>query len=241
MTMAPMTDRMRRFPAVVVLVGSSVLLASCASAPTPGERGTTPLPRYFTITTATLEGAELAKPASGPATMRRKRPPDGEGVRFSFRGLRNEATVVKDDYPVDPRYGQAAASHGNGDFSRFGGFTLFMRNLDDRPVWVCICLNTGFTGPSGRPPGDRTNDTFWMSPWYRLEAWNSTLLCLEFDSAIALNIEDNRGPHTRGRNGSVAVINAHDRTEVSAVGFMIRAEGNSEAAILVRPVGVTPR
>lgn len=239
--MAPTTDQIRRSLAVVMLVGSSVLVASCASAPAPGERGTTPLPRYFTIPMATLEGAELAKPAFGPATMRRERAPDGRGVRFFFRGLRDEATIVKDDYPVDPRYGQAAASHGNGDFSHFGGFTLFMRNLDDRPVWVCICLNTGFTGASGRPPGDKMNDTFWMSPWYRLEGWNSTVLCLEFDSAVALNIEDNREPHTQGRNGSVTVINAHDRTEVSAVGFMIRSEDNSEAAILVRPAPATPR
>jgi len=235
MRMAPRTERMRRPLAVAVLLGLSVLVASCASAPTPGARDGTRSLRYFTMPTATLESAELARPAFGPATMRREKAPDGRGVRFFFRGLRNEATLVKDDYPVSARYGQIAASHGNGDFSRFGGFTLFMRNLDDRPVWACICLNTGFTGASGRPSGDKTNDTFWMSPWYRLGGWNSTVLCLEFDSAIAMNIEDNRAPHTQGRDGSVTVINAHDRTEVSAVGFMIRAEGNAEAAILVRP------
>ncbi len=233
------TDRLRRPLAVIVLVGLSVLVVSCASAPAPVEKDAL-LPR-FTIPKAMLEGAEFAKVASGPATVRREKAPGGVGVRFSFRGLRNEATLVKDDYPVAPRYGQVALSHGNGDFSRFGGFTLFMRNLDDRPVWVCICLNTGFTGTSGKPSGDRTNDTFWTSPWYCLDGWNSSLLSLDFDSAVARNIEDNKAPHTQGRNGSVAVINAHDRAEISAIGFMIRAEGNPDAAILVRSVDVSPR
>jgi hypothetical protein len=51
----------------------------------------------------------------------------------------------------------------NGNFSIFDGYVPAFENLDASPVSCSLFINTGFTGPSGNPPNDLANDTFWQS------------------------------------------------------------------------------
>ncbi|MBN1765704.1 MAG: hypothetical protein JW860_10635 [Sedimentisphaerales bacterium] len=159
----------------------------------------------------------------------------GNNVLFTFAGLSSSSTGVKDDYPVDTIYGQIIPSHANGDFTNFEGFILRFENLDADPVSVSLFINTGFTGPSGTPPSDPANNTFWQSPWTQLAPGESRVLRLDFDNATPWEISDNPEPHTQGTNGQATAINAFDRAEVSAIGFQAYASSNPVAPILAEP------
>ena len=190
----------------------------------------------FTIPESKLLDTEFASTRWGSSVTRSD--VAGDAVKFSFTGLSDSGTGLKDDYPVDVVYGQILPSHGNGDFSNFSGYVLHFENLDDEPVLLSLFINTGFTGPSGDPSNDGTNDTFWQSAWVELLAGQSSIVKLDFDSAIPWGVEDNKSPHTLGgTNGVAMAINSYDRAELSAIGFEIRgAEGNAQADILVKPI-----
>ncbi len=188
----------------------------------------------FTIPESKLLDPEFASSAWGGPILRADGP--GDGVDFTFLALQASSTGVKDDYPVDTVYGQILPSHGNGDFSNFTGYSLNVENLDDQPVMVSLFLNTGFTGPSGTPPNNPANDTFWQSEWVELAPGARQDLYLCFGNAIPWNIEDNPLPHTQGSEGVATSINSYDRTEFSAIGFQVAAFVlNPEAVLRVRP------
>ena len=100
-----------------------------------------------------------------------------------------------------------------------------------------LFINTGFTGPSGVPSSDASNDTFWQSAWTHILAGQSADLMLDFDNAIPWGIDDNQPPHTTvGSDGVGGSINAYDRTELSAIGFEVKSDSNPEAIVLVTPI-----
>ena len=185
----------------------------------------------FTISEEVLLSSEFAYPSWGPGNVSRT-DVDGEAVQFTFTCLSNSGTGLKDDYPVQD-YGQTLPSHGSGDFSIFDGYALWFRNAGQTNVTVSLFVNTGFTGPSGVPSSDWTNDTFWQSNWQAISPGESLVLRLDFDHARPFNISDNKDPHTHGTDGQWAAINTYDRTEISAIGFEIL--GNGQATILVGP------
>jgi len=193
----------------------------------------------FTIPENVLLSSEFANKAWGTATVTRSDPP-GSTVQFAFTGLTSSSTGLKDDYSVQ-NYGQNLPSHGNGDFSNFSGYSLWFKNIGQEHLGVSIFMNTGFTGPSGNPGNDLTNDTWWQSSWVDLLPNEEAILRLDFDYAIPDNISDNKVPHTRGGeswpNGTQTAINAYDRTEVSAIGFQVRQNAplTGETTILVEP------
>jgi len=177
----------------------------------------------------------------GPASFTRT-DVAGPGVRYDFSALAAQATGVGDNYMVAGVYGQILPSHGNGDFSNFDSYTASVTNLNGSgTVSVSLILNTGFTGPSGVPPNNPANDTFWQSDWVDVPAGQTRTLVLHFDNAVAYNISDNPVPHTEGGNGSpdgnYYAINVTDRTEVSNIGFQIADfhGGASSASIIVAP------
>jgi hypothetical protein len=187
-----------------------------------------------------LLSPEFASTAWGPASLVRTDVP-GPAVELAFTGLTGSGTGVKDDYPVSD-IGQALPSHGNGDFSIFDAYALSLRNTGTSgSTWVSPFLNTGFTGPSGIPSGDLTNDTFWQGPWQEIAAGAEATLWLNFDSATPQGITDNKLPHTHGGeswpDGVDTAINAFDRTEVSAIGFQVADLGGSDPSVTleVRP------
>lgn len=221
---------------VFIAVGVLALTTGCATINDRRDTDAAITRATFTVPEAILLGEEFAGTSWGGTVVTSDAP--GPGVQFSFSGLSAAGTGVKDDYPVAANYGQETG-HGGGDFSRFRGYTLRMTNLDSQPVRVSLIINTGFTGESGVPTRALTNDTLWQSPWHKLEPKHAKVLCLDFDRAIAYNIEDNQPPHSQGgKNGALMRINAYDRTEVSAIGFQICAQDNPEAAILVTPCAV---
>jgi hypothetical protein len=191
-----------------------------------------------------LNDAEFGAKAWGPATVASRTAGPGDAVDFAFTGLGTSGTGVKDDYPVDPVYGQVLPSHGNGDFSGFSGYAMRLENLDAGAVWVQLCMNTGFTGPSGTPSNDVTNNTFWTcSPgWRELGPGEDLLIILDFDGAVAYQISDNKVPHSGGGlawpDGGVYVINAFDRKELSAIGFEVAdfSATNPDAVLRLTPV-----
>ena len=191
--------------------------------------------RYFTIPQNKLLSSEFSTKSWGPASVVRQDGPD-TSVQFTFTGLTDSGTGLKDNYPVDTVYGQIVPSHASGDFSNFSAYALRFENLDTQAVSVSIFINTGFTGPSGIPSNDVRNDTFWQSTWTQIGLGQSKIVTLYFDYAIPWNIADNPSPHTQGINGVAASINGFDRTEISAIGFEVAGpSGNSSATILVSP------
>jgi hypothetical protein len=190
-----------------------------------------------------LESTEYGIAAWGPGTLVSRAEGPGESVDFEFAGLGGSGTGVKDNYPVATVYGQVIPSHGNGDFSGFTGYGLSIKNLDNEAIWIQLILNTGFTGPSGVPSGDLTNNTFWTSypSWTHLGPGDSLVLNLDFDYAVAYQISDNKVPHTGGGenwpDGGVYAINDFDRAEVSSIGFEIAdfSGENPEAVIRITP------
>jgi hypothetical protein len=190
-----------------------------------------------------LESSEFGSTAWGPGTLVGRGDGPGESVDFEFAGLGTGGTGVKDNYPVATVYGQTIPSHGNGDFSGFTGYGLSIKNLDDEAIWIQIILNTGFTGPSGIPSSDETNNTFWTSypAWTYLGAGDSVVINLSFDTSVAYQISDNKVPHTGGGenwpDGGIYAINDFDRAEVSAIGFEIAdfSGGNPDAVIRITP------
>ena len=178
----------------------------------------------FTASEDVLLSSEYASPAWGPGTLSRTDAP-GEAVEFSFTGLSNSGTALKDNFPVQD-YGQILPSHGSGDFSLYDGYSLWLRNVGTTPVTVSLFLGTGFTGASGVPSNDWTNDTFWQSVWQGISPGETLVLTLDFDNAQAYNIWDNKPPHTQGSETQWLAINDYDRTEVSAIGFQVLGSGN---------------
>ena len=210
---------MQRFLLISVVLLFLALLGARASAD-------------FTIPEPVLLSDELSVAAWGPATVARTNPP-GDGVQFDFSGLTGSSTGIKDDYPVQD-YGQILPSHGNGDFSEFDGYALWVRNIGATEVSFSLFMNTGFTGPSGVPSNDLTNDTFWQSLWQHIQPGESSFIRLDFDHAKASNIADNKFPHTLGTEGGWTAINDYDRREVSSIGFQVT--GSGDGAIVVSPV-----
>lgn len=217
---------------MLLAAGISVLLAPHVAA------------SVFTIPESQLlESPELGSAAWGPGTLVSRSDGPGESVDFEFVNLGTSGTGFKDDYPVATVYGQIIPSHGNGDFSDFSGYGLSVRNLDEEAIWIQVILNTGFTGPSGVPSSDVTNNTFWTSdpPWIYVGPGDSVVLNLSFDNAVAYQISDNKVPHTGGGeswpDGGVYAINGFDRAEVSAIGFEIAdfSGDNPDAVIRITP------
>jgi hypothetical protein len=231
---------MKIFPfcAVWIVLGAGLVVAI---APLPGIAADS----VFTIPRSQLlSDSEFGTKAWGPGTLVSRTAGPGDAVDFAFTGLGTSGTGVKDDYPVDPVYGQVLPSHGNGDFSGFSGYALRFENLDDGAAWIHLCMNTGFTGASGTPSNDVTNNTFWTSSpgWQELGPGGDLLVILDFDGAIAYQISDNKAPHSGGGlgwpDGDVYAINPFDRKELSAIGFEIAdfAGANPDAVIRLTPV-----
>ncbi len=164
----------------------------------------------------------------GPGTVVSRADLPGLGVRFTLSGIASGGTGVSDNFPVND-VGQILPSHGNGDFSNFEGYLTRFTNLSPGDVDIALIMNTGFTGPSGVPPNDGTNDTFWQSPWITIAPSASQIVLLDFDAALPHSISDNKPPHTQGSTGQPTVINAIDRTEVSNIGFQV-ADFNGDLA-----------
>jgi parallel beta-helix repeat protein len=176
----------------------------------------------------------------GSASVSRSDAP-GASVDFTFTGLDGGGTGVKDDYPVATVYGQTGGPDA-GDFSNFTGYMILAENLDDKDISIQNIMNTGFTGASGNPSSDGTNDTFWYCQIRTLAPGETFVLFLNSDAAVAWNITDNKVPHTGGglnwANGGIYAINSTDRTEVSAIGFEVKdlAGTNPDATIRLTPV-----
>jgi hypothetical protein len=89
-------------------------------------------------------------------------------------------------------------------------------------------MNTGFTNPNAN------DDTYWEMPhWQRLEPGEGAILRLDFDNARAYNIDDNVSPHTTGSDGDTLAINAHDRTEVTSIGFQVMDQSGTNDTVTV--------
>ena len=148
----------------------------------------------------------------------------GVSVDFAFTGLDADKLLVKDDYEVENFYGQNGGTH-NADFLNFSGYSLLVKNLDDASMDVHLFINTGFTGASGNPPSDPSNDTFWAGPWVSVPPGGSAVLMLDFAAAEAWNIVDNKIPHTGGGqswpDGGIYAINTQDLAELTSIGFEV--------------------
>jgi hypothetical protein len=175
---------------------------------------------FMTLDNTELLGSgEFGVVAYGPATLARSQAAN-DGVIFNFSGLTGSGTGVKDDYPVTD-HGQILPSHGNGDFSNIGTYDILVTNNDNQNIAFSLFINTGFTGPSGIPSNDVTNNTFWNSPWIDIAPNQTEHIKFKFNDAIPWSIEDNKDPHTQGTNGTPTAINTTDHTEVSAIGFQV--------------------
>ncbi|KPJ59637.1 MAG: hypothetical protein AMJ46_10525 [Latescibacteria bacterium DG_63] len=203
---------LRVFPYLLLICCSLVPEASTAA-------------EWFSLPDTALMSGEFGVVRYGPGSFVRTDVP-GPGVRFDFSNLGSSGTGVSDNYPVGEVYGQNLPSHGNGDFSNYSKYAVGFRNMSGGgTVHVSLFLNTGFTGPSGNPPSDPANDTFWQSDWIAIPAGSSVTVVLDFNHAIAYNITDNPVPHSEGGqsapDGDYYLINGTDRCEVTNIGFQV--------------------
>ncbi|MBN1615476.1 MAG: hypothetical protein JW950_13515 [Deltaproteobacteria bacterium] len=190
-----------------------------------------------------LADAGIFKWKYGPGILTSRADIPGPGVRFVFSGLTGSGTAVTDDYSIDSRIG-GGGSH-KGDMTGYSGYTMYFYNESPYALGISLVMNTGYTGGSGQPPNDWTNDTFWQSDWLTMEPYHSYSLMLDFSDAIAYNGTDNESPHgLYSPEGDRFAINAYDRTEVSNIGFQIAywGEGSAGGTIIAgsSPVPLPP-
>ena len=140
-------------------------------------------------------------------------------------------------WPLDPAAGLdpdpgelpgGCQPHANSSLAAYTLYEMWVTYLDGpagSDIDIGLILNTGLTGTSGFPSGDPTNDTFWGGPWVTVPLGGTAHLVLDFASAQAYNILDNKVPHTAGGlsmpNGAQYTINDRDLHEISNIGFQI--------------------
>lgn len=166
----------------------------------------------------------------GSSTLDQKTDLSGPRVQFTLT-LPNSGdgkTGIGDNWPVNAAAG-LAWDPGLGHYTSlaaYDGYQMVVQYLSGSAgsdIDVHLYMNTGLTGPSGYPSNDTTNDTFWAGAWVNVPLGQTVVLTLDFDSAEAWNISDNKSPHTGGgldwADGGWYAINDRDRNEVSNIGF----------------------
>jgi len=145
---------------------------------------------------------------------------NNSGVTFVVDHISNSGTGLSDNYPVSSNAGGTGAH--NGDFTAYDSYSMVVTNLmSDASLDFVLYMNTGFTGTSGTPSNDSTNDTYWQGSWIEIGSGESATLTLDFDSATPNNIEDNKDPHTHGTNWVATSINDFDRGQVTNIGLQV--------------------
>ena len=172
----------------------------------------------------------------------------GDGVKFTL-GLVDK-TGTKDDWSIHSDAGLAYDSvlnHANSSIAAWDMIQMKVTVLSgptSSDLDIHLFMNTGLTGPSGDPSNDLTNDTFWGGNWINVGVGESATLTLDFSSAEAWNITDNKIPHTGGGlnwpAGAQYAINNRDLHEVSSLGFEFADfDGNigaGQVEILLEPI-----
>lgn len=162
----------------------------------------------------------------------------GSGVHFDLTMAGNDLNDGKiglgDPYPTSSNAGFGddlnpyTGSTHRTSLSAFDSYQMVIR-YDAGPVGstlnISLIMNTGLTGVSAYPSSDGTNDTFWAGAWTTLGLGETKTLTLDFGSAEAWNISDNKAPHTGGgeawTNGGWYAINDRDRNEITNIGLQI--------------------
>jgi hypothetical protein len=159
----------------------------------------------------------------------------GPGVRFEITlGVSDDGkTAAGDDWPIAPTGGLAwddgggyAQPHDNVSLAAYDGIEMTVRYAScsaGADIQMKLFMNTGMTGPSGYPPGESANNTYWCGGCQTLSVGEVVTLSLDFDLAEAWSINDNPFPHTGGgqgwADGGQYAINDRDRREVTHYGF----------------------
>ncbi len=179
-----------------------------------------------------LEFTTIAGYSTSRSTLIAKDEASATAVAFtiSLREPDNGKIGVGDPWPTASAAGLAwdPVLHHYTSMAVYDGITVIIAYVDGpaaSDIDVGLIMNTGLTGPSGYPSNDKTNDTFWGGPWVTVGLGEVRILRLDFQSAEAWNISDNKPPHTGGgqglTNGGIYAINDRDRNEVSNIGFQL--------------------
>jgi hypothetical protein len=179
------------------------------------------------------EFRQLSGYATGStSTLNSRTDVDGPGVHFdmTLSGASNGKMALGDPWPTSSNAGlgwDPVLNHYTS-LSSYGSYQMVIR-YETGPVGsdlnISLIMNTGLTGVSGYPSSDATNDTFWAGSWVTIGVGETKTLTLDFSSAEAWNISDNKDPHTGGglglTNGGWYAINDRDLNEITNIGLQI--------------------
>ena len=143
-------------------------------------------------------------PGSLDSAMDLKNPLD---VGFALSGLTDQGTLIGDDFwgppyspqqlGPDPLSGLAMHSlHPTcSDGTAFDYIELWVENMGCDAVWVCVFMNTGFTGSgwsadSGKGPDDMALNTYWEGNWRKIGPGKEKTVRLNFHNATAYKVDD---------------------------------------------------
>jgi len=174
----------------------------------------------------------------GPGTLVSMSAYTGGGVLFQFSGLDpSSSTGVGDNFPVGAEAGGAYKDYGNGfagpyDFSGYTKYQMYVANLGDSDVKVCLKMNTGWTDS---PWGSPERDTYWQSEWVTVPPGYTVLVVLDFSCCGAVyNAEDDPNPEYQYPDGTSGVP-VHRLDEVSQIGFQILGDGDATIVLSSQP------
>jgi hypothetical protein len=228
---------MSRSPRLLLRVWPVLLAAvSCASAATVNP---------YVLPDEELMDSEF-KQISGyggasTSTLNSRTDVSGSGVQFNMTlsGANNGKIGIGDSWPTSANAGlgwDPVQKHYTS-LANFDGYQMTIQYVSGpvgSEVNVSLIMNTGLTGPSGFPnwnqeekdfSGDKSNDTFWAGAWVTIGVGETKTLTLDFSSAEAWNITDNKDPHTGGGlglpNGGWYAINDRDQNEITNIGLQI--------------------
>jgi hypothetical protein len=230
----------RRRPALLVGAALAGLLVAALGRATAGP--------YRLPDAEMMSGqfAQLPGYSGSSSTLDGRLDVPGPGVEFqiTLRGPDNgKLGLGEPDWPLDPAAGldpdpgvpgecQAHANSSLANYTLYEMWVTYIEGPAGSDIDIGLILNTGLTGPSGFPVSDPTNDTFWGGSWVTVPLGGTAHLVLDFASAQAYNITNNKVPHTGGGqglpDGAQYTINDRDLHEISNIGLQI-ADFNGDA------------
>ncbi len=182
-------------------------------------------PEVFRISQGVLSGPEFKVQRPAGVDMSKGVPEPGQvEMIVPITGT----TVVGDNWPLSGQLGlgwDRLLKHWTS-LADYKHYRMRLRYAGGPGVLrVRLFMNTGLTGPSGRPSNTPANDTLWMGRPQEVAPGQTVELELDFSRAQAFNIEDNPEPHT-GADGSVTdgqwtAINTRDLNELSNIGLTL--------------------
>jgi hypothetical protein len=177
-----------------------------------------------------LNASEFVRERGGSLISRCALPDQGVQFTLTLAEYGDGKTDFGDSWPLSSKT-RLNYDPGLGHWTSLAAYDSIQMNVryasgpTDTSVDMLLFMNTGLCGPSGNPPNNWDNDTFWEGEWASIALGQMAVVKLDFNWARALNVSDNPVPHTQAPpglgDGDFMAIDMRDRCEVSHLGFAV--------------------